>query len=373
MSPVTIILRSDAARVGRPEVLSHRGIAASPSVKGMGEMPTKRILDERPIYYCYILFDWFGIPRWVGKGKGSRDLDHERKSDSSNRLKNEFIEQTWLIFGEIPKIRVRENIIEKEALETEVALIKAIGRFPNGPLVNMTDGGDGTSGYKFTDMIKAIIGEKNARHYAELSKEERSERARQRELNKSEEQRSEAGRKRHSHKTPEQHSASVSKRNKNMAPAKRRAAAQRGADGQSKEKKSDNARKANASRTPEKRKAISKIANDSRTSEQKRADGLKGLEVWTVEQRSLDMTEWQANRTPEQRRASGIKSLEALTRDERSHNMREWQASRTPEERGRGVREWWASLTPEERSERGRRNASARKKKIEEVSTDVDL
>jgi hypothetical protein len=97
------------------------------------------------VYYVYVLFDWFGSPRWVGKGKKGRWLKHERHSDPRNWMKNEFIERTWIMLGEIPKIKVQENLSEDDALSLEIALIKVIGRYPIGPLVNMTDGGEGTT------------------------------------------------------------------------------------------------------------------------------------------------------------------------------------------------------------------------------------
>jgi hypothetical protein len=89
-------------------------------------------------FYVYVLFDAFGVPRYVGKGRRNRWLMHERSSDPK-----EFIERTWLMLGEIPKIKVRENLYEADAYETEIALIAAIGRSPHGPLVNMTNGGEG--------------------------------------------------------------------------------------------------------------------------------------------------------------------------------------------------------------------------------------
>ncbi len=94
-------------------------------------------------YYVYILFDHLAVPRYIGKGKGRRWLDHERKSDLHNFMKNEFIERTWTVLQDIPKVKIAENISEEEALAIEIAFIRAIGRFPEGPLLNMTDGGEG--------------------------------------------------------------------------------------------------------------------------------------------------------------------------------------------------------------------------------------
>jgi hypothetical protein len=135
------------------------------------------------IYFVYILFDWLGIPRYVGKGGGdpNRDLWHSRY-DSSNLMKNEFIERTWIMLEEIPSIRIRENLTEIEAFETEIVLIKAIGRSDQGkgPLTNMTDGGEGASGYKYSDLAKAIMSEKsiqrNARPDHKLILQERAKR-----------------------------------------------------------------------------------------------------------------------------------------------------------------------------------------------------
>jgi hypothetical protein len=94
-------------------------------------------------YYVYVLFDHLGVPRYVGKGKGRRWLDHERKSDLHNWMKNEFVERTWTVLQDIPKVKIAQNISEQEALVIEIAFIRAIGRFPEGPLLNMTDGGEG--------------------------------------------------------------------------------------------------------------------------------------------------------------------------------------------------------------------------------------
>src|SRR6202790_667465 len=122
-----------------------------------GKMPRKRQLDLRPIYYTYALFDWMGVPRWIGKGKEKRIDDHEKQSDPKNQLKNEFIEQTWIMLGEIPKTIIRDELTEIEAFAVERALINAIGRIDlgTGPLTNVTDGGEGTSGRVMTSLQRS--------------------------------------------------------------------------------------------------------------------------------------------------------------------------------------------------------------------------
>ena len=97
-------------------------------------------MSDTLIYYTYILFDWRGVPRYVGMGKGDRWLVHERETDRINFLKNEFIERAFTMLGEVPKIKVCEGMTRDDAAALEIALIAAIGREPNGPLVNMIDG-----------------------------------------------------------------------------------------------------------------------------------------------------------------------------------------------------------------------------------------
>ena len=74
------------------------------------------LMSDDRCYYVYILFDWFGIPRWIGKGRGRRWIQHERSTDLRNQLKNEFIEQTWIVLGEIPKIKVREELTRNRSI-----------------------------------------------------------------------------------------------------------------------------------------------------------------------------------------------------------------------------------------------------------------
>lgn len=102
-------------------------------------------------FYVYVLFRKNGIPCYVGKGRGRRWLKHEKHSHSAH-LKAIFRSAG----GDLPRVKIRENISESEAMRLEVALISAIGREAiGGPLVNQTDGGDGISGWKHTEAVRA--------------------------------------------------------------------------------------------------------------------------------------------------------------------------------------------------------------------------
>jgi hypothetical protein len=90
--------------------------------------------------YVYIVFDRNGIPRYVGKGNGQRWKLHNW-GWSHNKILAGMIRDAA---AEFPVIIIRENLSDEEAFEIEVAFIKAIGRIEfGGPLVNLTDGGEG--------------------------------------------------------------------------------------------------------------------------------------------------------------------------------------------------------------------------------------
>lgn len=97
--------------------------------------------------YVYIIFRSNGIPCYVGKGSGGRWTKHVNRSHNKH-LTNIYNKSG----GDLPVIKVREGLTDLEAIETEIALIAAIGRDAmGGPLVNLTDGGDGTRGAKMTN------------------------------------------------------------------------------------------------------------------------------------------------------------------------------------------------------------------------------
>lgn len=197
------------------------------------------------LYYVYALFDECGVVRYIGKGKGDRWLQHETER-SKNRIKNKFVKRTIAALGEIPKIKIRENLSEAEAFTVEVALIAAIGRIDlnTGPLTNMSDGGlGGDLGHLVRQTKANWTPEERAKHsetyrqatkqfWAQLPTQEKEIRRKQlisrfgiarklaAENPEHERQRKENIRKGHLKRTPEQKAASHQKWLENFSPIK---------------------------------------------------------------------------------------------------------------------------------------------------------
>ena len=93
--------------------------------------------------YLHIKLDT-GEPFYVGKGTGNRA---NSKMNRSKWWKNTVTKHNYDV------IMLEEGLIEEEALIREIYWIKRIGRkdIGLGPLVNMTDGGEGISGFKFSE------------------------------------------------------------------------------------------------------------------------------------------------------------------------------------------------------------------------------
>ena len=90
--------------------------------------------------YVYIYFRPNMEPCYVGKGKKSRWLCHERYE--TNRRLWRAIQKNG---GWLPKAKVKTGLTDEDAIELEKKLIKVIGRkdLGTGPLVNLTEGGEG--------------------------------------------------------------------------------------------------------------------------------------------------------------------------------------------------------------------------------------
>lgn len=93
--------------------------------------------------YVYVVFRPDGAPCYVGQGRGNRWKTHLTRSHNrhlASIAKN--------ANGTLPIVVIKENLSLDDAIETEIAFIAAIGREAHGgPLVNLTDGGEGTRGY----------------------------------------------------------------------------------------------------------------------------------------------------------------------------------------------------------------------------------
>lgn len=257
------------------------------------------------IYYVYILFDWLGVPRYVGKGKGRRETSHERHTDPVNWRKNEFIEQTWIMLEEIPKLRVRDGITEVEAFETEIALIKALGRIDRGSgiLTNLTDGGDGA----LAALTPEQCSNRSRRANAALTAEQRSDRARRINAARTFEQRSES--------------------------------AKRGA----------------TLFTFDRRSKASKLVWKEHTSEER---------IQRISHISEGVTKSSAMLTPEQRSNIARYRESKIDPEQRSDRSRRGNASLTPEQRSERARRREATRTPEQRSEKARMANAARWAKV---------
>ncbi len=96
------------------------------------------------IFYVYAIFRPNGVPCYIGKGHGDRAAHHE-KTTHNRRLARIFARAG----GSLPVVVIRDGLTECEAFAAEIALITALGRanLKTGPLVNLTDGGDGQTGW----------------------------------------------------------------------------------------------------------------------------------------------------------------------------------------------------------------------------------
>lgn len=109
-------------------------------------------------YYVYCYFHPCGAPCYIGKGRGDRWKAHLTKSACHNSHLRRIVTKAG---GEIPHVKLHVGLTNERATEYEIALISAIGRKPNGPLVNMTDGGEGIVG--ISDSTRRLLSEKAAR------------------------------------------------------------------------------------------------------------------------------------------------------------------------------------------------------------------
>ena len=96
-------------------------------------------------YYVYQWLREDGSPYYIGKGKDYRAWDKRHTVNKPTDPNNIQI--------------IKEDLSEKEAFELEKELIKKYGRkdIGTGILRNLTNGGEGSSGYRHGDTAKEKI------------------------------------------------------------------------------------------------------------------------------------------------------------------------------------------------------------------------
>ena len=111
------------------------------------------------MFYTYIYFI-NGIPKYVGKGSRDRWKSHRKSNSRLGRVLRKIYRLTdsWII----PTIIFHDT--EQIALAEEIRLIREYGRedLCVGTLLNLTNGGDGSSGHKHSESHKKYMSEKQS-------------------------------------------------------------------------------------------------------------------------------------------------------------------------------------------------------------------
>lgn len=138
------------------------------------------LLDDRKKGdYSYGNWKFDAEPFYVGKGSLNRvklsrlAIEPEHNSFKSS-LKKKILQET----GKNPRARYFKFPTNRCALEMEKLLIELIGRrvLGKGPLVNLTDGGEGVIGYAYSDEQKAANAKRKRDFYRRETKAEKSAR-----------------------------------------------------------------------------------------------------------------------------------------------------------------------------------------------------
>lgn len=120
-------------------------------------------------FYVYAYFRPDGRPLYIGKGQTKRWRSHLVDAQKiaqggawPTRCNKKFLRiiiKAIRAGHDIPVVKLQVDLTSAEAVRNERALIAVIGREAHGgPLVNLTDGGEGTEGHRHSSETRAKIG-----------------------------------------------------------------------------------------------------------------------------------------------------------------------------------------------------------------------
>ena len=111
------------------------------------------------IFYVYVLLREDGrTPFYIGKGTGNRWNKHQESSKDENptRHTSRIIKKIREQGKEYFRIKIKSKLTEHQAFELEKLLISSYKReIDGGPLVNLTEGGEGSFGVLVSEDTRA--------------------------------------------------------------------------------------------------------------------------------------------------------------------------------------------------------------------------